>query len=1347
MRILLALLLGVSLPLAAQSPYLVKDINTTISTETESSKPIGFTLFHDRLYFVATTKAEGAELWSANPGGGDAKLVADIIPGQGSSSPTSLKVINGVLLFSARDVNHGIELWVSDGTTAGTHLFVDLNPGPNSTNPFFGPILGNRALFVADDGIAGRELWSTDGTVAGTHLVKDIAPGSASSSVAYFTPFNGVVYFSAASALWKTDGTDAGTIKVADVFTRMLTTAAGKLYFQGATTGNGYELWTSDGTDAGTHIVADIRPGPMPSFDSWSATPFALVSGNRIVFAADDGVHGRELWVSDGTAAGTGLLREFKEGAAGAWDGSYFTTAVLNGRAYFEAEDAGHGREVWVTDGTDAGTKLFADLVPGANSSYPWVFTVAGQNVYFLANIDSDYYSNALLVTNGIAAPRRVGADQHVGVSSSFALLQGVGDKLYFAGIDELSGSEPWVTDGTDAGTKMIANIARDKAPSSFPAGLTAAGNLLYFWAAENGNDRTFWRTDGTSSGTFELVVPRDNDRFNDPIVGGPLVFLWNTYEGPEVMSNGTREGTESAQPFLQRFGGKRFTELYTFDDALYATIDEDTFNRNALWKTTAERTAPATPLGVSGVYGLIDVAGQPVFHAGSGLWATDGTPAGTRAIVPEFGDGQVGAQLVNAAGTVYYLWEPRNESPVLWKSDGTFDGTVPVASIAMDSLYSVRMTASGQRVFLLTNKALWVSDGTQAGTVELAKVDDPYGDAEEPIAVGNGIVFTERAGNGWGLWTSDGTTAGTKLLRTFSYTQPKLTNIDGKVWFQGYDAEHGFEIWTTDGTDAGTKLWIDLEPGTGSSSPYEFTKVGNTLYFTAYTDNTGTELWALPLTNAQLSIRDTRMVEGESALRFNVTLNAASTQNVTVDYATSNGTATAGQDYDSANGTLTFAAGETTKTIDVHVHADAAPENNETVFVTLRNASGATILDALGAGIVEDDDQAVDLRIAVDFTSSSFGLDERLQVTNDGPRSATGVDVDAMSTPFHREVCQYGPDCSVMQVSPGGTKTTYLTGATGSSAQSYVSATVSARERDLNPANNTVHWTIDKSGYLAMDKAFLHPGETATVSGVHYLVSPLMPSSDPSVLSISPLTVVNDHLVTATVTALKAGTSIVSIGNANLLVTVVPAGTAPRWANAVSAAFGTSATTLDRPLQVIISPTGTALFTGARPTGTVTVTASGRELARAALHGATLHIPVYFPNPGSFDCEVAYSGDANFEPKTFHATQYVYPGHVSITDSFERVAGSNGSFALTLKVEGSPIVAPTGHVSVVHNGVQIAFLPLVASANGISIATTTLTNLPESPTLTVNYVGDPYYDSSSQQIRLIESRHRSSRH
>src|SRR4051794_41055771 len=103
----------------AQTPYLVKDLNTTISNETESSKPEQFTAFGNRVYFVATTADYGTELWSTDGTSSGTSIVADIIPGGGSSNPYGLIVVNGRLLFTARDVDHGIELWTTDGTTAG----------------------------------------------------------------------------------------------------------------------------------------------------------------------------------------------------------------------------------------------------------------------------------------------------------------------------------------------------------------------------------------------------------------------------------------------------------------------------------------------------------------------------------------------------------------------------------------------------------------------------------------------------------------------------------------------------------------------------------------------------------------------------------------------------------------------------------------------------------------------------------------------------------------------------------------------------------------------------------------------------------------------------------------------------------------------------------------------------------------------------------------------------------------------------------------------------------------------------------------------------------------------------
>ncbi len=97
----------------------------------------------------------------------------------------------------------------------------------------------------------------------------------------------------------------------------------------------------------------------------------------------------------------------------------------------------------------------------------------------------------------------------------------------------------------------------------------------------------------------------------------------------------------------------------------------------------------------------------------------------------------------------------------------------------------------------------------------------------------------------------------------------------------------------------------------------------------------------------------------GTSNLGFTVTLSKASATPVTVQYATSNGTATAGQDYTAASGTVTFAAGETSKTVNVAVAGDATVEADETFTVTLTAPSGATIAAASAVGTITNDDAA----------------------------------------------------------------------------------------------------------------------------------------------------------------------------------------------------------------------------------------------------------------------------------------------------------------------------------------------------------------------------------------------------
>ncbi|MFN8094776.1 MAG: Calx-beta domain-containing protein [Vicinamibacteria bacterium] len=150
------------------------------------------------------------------------------------------------------------------------------------------------------------------------------------------------------------------------------------------------------------------------------------------------------------------------------------------------------------------------------------------------------------------------------------------------------------------------------------------------------------------------------------------------------------------------------------------------------------------------------------------------------------------------------------------------------------------------------------------------------------------------------------------------------------------------------------------------------------------------------------LSTGDVAVAEGNSgtgAATFTVTLSAASTSTVTVAYATANGTATAGSDYVAQSGTLTFTAGQTSKTIAVVVNGDTTVEPNETFTVTLSSPSGATLADGVGLGTITNDDSATRPSLSIN--------DVTLVEGNSGTRLAvftvtlSGVSTSAVSVAY----------------------------------------------------------------------------------------------------------------------------------------------------------------------------------------------------------------------------------------------------------------------------------------------------------------------------------------------------------
>jgi ELWxxDGT repeat protein len=339
----------------------------------------------DTLFFTATDGVHGRELWKSDGTRAGTVLVKNIRPDTDiynySSYPSGLTGVGRTLFFSADDGSHGRELWKSDGTRAGTVLVKDINPGPDSAG-YYGPTeltdVRGTLFFSADDGVHGRELWKSDGTEAGTAMVIDLPEDYYyRSDPTDLTAVGRRLFFivdrraghggQGANALWKSDGTESGTVLIKDFFTYSyaypagLTDVGGTVFFTVNDNVHGNELWRSDGTDSGTVLVKDINrtPGPYGGYAGSYPSSLTAVRG-RLFFIADDGVHGREVWKSDGTRAGTALMRDIHPGAGNS-DASFLTGV---GRMVFFAADDGAflGRELWKSDGTRSGTVLVEDI-------------------------------------------------------------------------------------------------------------------------------------------------------------------------------------------------------------------------------------------------------------------------------------------------------------------------------------------------------------------------------------------------------------------------------------------------------------------------------------------------------------------------------------------------------------------------------------------------------------------------------------------------------------------------------------------------------------------------------------------------------------------------------------------------------------------------------------------------------------------------------------------------------------------------------------------------------------------------------------------------------------------------
>jgi ELWxxDGT repeat protein len=358
----------------------------------------------DTLFFSGCRGGE-CGVWKTD---GSARGTALAIPGFSGVEQQSVEV-GGTVFFPGPDLepdgtSYG-ELWKSDGTVAGTVRVANINdashPADSGSYPRNLTEFGGAVYFAATNPETGRELWKTDGTTAGTVPAVDLLPGPTGTDPEPVTAAGGKLFFWAYGGtaccgkhLWASDGTPGGTVQLGTMrqnhgyLAVPLTHVGGTVFFGANDDSGGRELWKSNGTPQGTMRVADINPGPADSDPTGpgNSAPFDLgvaVVKDTVFFSAVEPTGGRELWKTDGSAAGTVRVADINPGPGGS-DPYYFTP--VGNSLFFVASEAGTGRELWKTDGTSAGTVRLTDIVAGPGGSVREIVGAANHRIFFVAD-------------------------------------------------------------------------------------------------------------------------------------------------------------------------------------------------------------------------------------------------------------------------------------------------------------------------------------------------------------------------------------------------------------------------------------------------------------------------------------------------------------------------------------------------------------------------------------------------------------------------------------------------------------------------------------------------------------------------------------------------------------------------------------------------------------------------------------------------------------------------------------------------------------------------------------------------------------------------------------------------
>gem|GEM_PF-6243810 len=387
------------------------------------------------------------------------------------------KISNNWYFLVRASSTYGTEIWVTDGTTAGTHIFIDINPGTGNGAYFPYALADGSFLFYGTDSTSGSELWHSDGSIGGTNMLIDINIG-ANDSLCWgngpqYINFNNAVYFCAfdeinGATLWRTDGTQSGTFSTMDPDNS--SEGQGDLKILGfinqdkIVIGAAGKSWSTDGTYENTTLFYNTQGKNFHSF------------GNYTLFIGWNPSAGGNytLWRTDGTANGTtGLGISF----------DIMQLYEMNGKVYF-THNNNSNFEWWKSDGTIAGTQMITDdfglgYHVGSSTWNMRPFEIDGK-WYFETKSNAGFFN--IYVSDGTAAGTSIIYENWTrnGYGTNFVKYQ---NKIFFEKSYEL-----WITDGTVAGTHVFNSSSISSAIISADAFMVSSDNELLFIQGESTN-------------------------------------------------------------------------------------------------------------------------------------------------------------------------------------------------------------------------------------------------------------------------------------------------------------------------------------------------------------------------------------------------------------------------------------------------------------------------------------------------------------------------------------------------------------------------------------------------------------------------------------------------------------------------------------------------------------------------------------------------------------------------------------------------------------------------------------------------------------------------------------------